>query len=94
MRPINLPPLRTPGDCRALQGGFAAMLAPAALSLISVTFHEPKERAKAFGVIGAISGGGAAVLLVVAALVVLALIRIGPSAAAEDHDAPTPVHFG
>ncbi len=46
---------------RALQGGFAAMLAPAALSLISVTFHEPKERAKAFGVIGAISGGGAAI---------------------------------
>ncbi|MGB7983236.1 MAG: MFS transporter [Candidatus Nanopelagicales bacterium] len=46
---------------RALQGAFAAMLAPAALSLISVTFHEPKERAKAFGVIGAISGGGAAI---------------------------------
>lgn len=46
---------------RALQGLFAALLAPAALSLITVTFHEPKERAKAFGVYGAISGGGAAV---------------------------------
>ena len=46
---------------RALQGGFAAMLAPAALALISVSFHDPKERAKAFGVIGAISGAGAAV---------------------------------
>jgi EmrB/QacA subfamily drug resistance transporter len=46
---------------RALQGSFAALLAPAALALISVTFHEPKERAKAFGVIGAISGGGAAI---------------------------------
>jgi EmrB/QacA subfamily drug resistance transporter len=46
---------------RALQGGFAAMLAPAALSLLTVTFHEPKERAKAFGVYGAISGGGAAI---------------------------------
>ena len=46
---------------RALQGGFAAMLAPAALSLITVTFHEPKERARAFGVYGAISGGGAAI---------------------------------
>ena len=46
---------------RALQGGFAAMLAPAALALITVSFHDPKERAKAFGVIGAISGAGAAV---------------------------------
>jgi EmrB/QacA subfamily drug resistance transporter len=45
---------------RGLQGVFAALLAPAALSLITVTFHEPKERAKAFGVYGAISGGGAA----------------------------------
>ena len=46
---------------RALQGGFGALLAPAALALITVTFHEPKERAKAFGVMGAISGGGAAI---------------------------------
>jgi EmrB/QacA subfamily drug resistance transporter len=46
---------------RALQGAFAALLAPAALSLITVTFHEPKERAKAFGVYGAVSGGGAAI---------------------------------
>ena len=44
---------------RALQGVFAALLAPAALSLISVTFTESKERARAFGVFGAISGGGA-----------------------------------
>jgi EmrB/QacA subfamily drug resistance transporter len=46
---------------RALQGVFAAMLAPAALSLVTVTFHAAKERAKAFAVFGAISGGGAAV---------------------------------
>ena len=46
---------------RALQGAFAALLAPAALSLITVTFHEAKERARAFGVYGAISGGGAAI---------------------------------
>lgn len=46
---------------RALQGGFAAFLAPAALSLVTVTFHDPKERAKAFGVYGAIAGGGAAI---------------------------------
>ncbi len=49
---------------RALQGVFAALLAPAALSLISVTFTESHERAKAFGVFGAISGGGAAIGLV------------------------------
>lgn len=46
---------------RALQGAFAALMAPAALALISVTFHRPAERAKAFGVMGAIAGGGAAV---------------------------------
>jgi len=49
---------------RGLQGVFAALLAPAALSLISVTFTESKERARAFGVFGAISGGGAAIGLV------------------------------
>lgn len=49
---------------RALQGMFAALLAPAALALITVTFTDSKERAKAFGVFGAISGGGAAIGLV------------------------------
>jgi EmrB/QacA subfamily drug resistance transporter len=49
---------------RALQGTFAAILAPAALSLITVTFTEVHERAKAFGVYGAIAGGGAAIGLV------------------------------
>lgn len=49
---------------RGLQGAFAALLAPAALSLISVTFTETKERATAFGVFGAISGGGAAIGLI------------------------------
>jgi len=49
---------------RALQGGFAALLAPAALSLLAVTFTDPKERARAFGVFGAISGGGAAIGLI------------------------------
>ena len=49
---------------RALQGAFGALLAPAALSLLTVTFTEPKERAKAFGVFGAISGGGAAIGLI------------------------------
>ena len=50
---------------RGLQGAFAALLAPAALSLITVTFVAPKERARAFGVFGAISGGGAAIGLIV-----------------------------
>lgn len=46
---------------RALQGAFGALLAPAALSLLTVMFSEGKERAKAFGIYGAISGAGAAV---------------------------------
>src|SRR3954447_14732438 len=50
---------------RALQGAFAALLAPPSLSLITVTFVAPKERARAFGVFGAISGGGAALGLIV-----------------------------
>jgi len=49
---------------RALQGAFGALLAPASLALISVTFTEVKERARAFGVYGAIAGGGAAIGLV------------------------------
>jgi EmrB/QacA subfamily drug resistance transporter len=49
---------------RALQGAFAAVMAPSALSLITVTFTEAKERARAFGVYGAISGGGAAIGLI------------------------------
>jgi EmrB/QacA subfamily drug resistance transporter len=49
---------------RALQGVFGALLAPAALSLLAVTFTDGKERAKAFGIFGAIAGGGAAVGLI------------------------------
>ena len=46
---------------RACQGVFAAMLAPAALSLLTTTFTDPKERGKAFGIYGSITGAGAAV---------------------------------
>jgi EmrB/QacA subfamily drug resistance transporter len=46
---------------RASQGVFAAMLAPAALSLLTTTFPDPKERGKAFGIYGSIAGAGAAV---------------------------------
>lgn len=49
---------------RALQGVFGAMLAPAALSLLAVMFTDAKERAKAFGIYGAIAGGGGAVGLI------------------------------
>jgi EmrB/QacA subfamily drug resistance transporter len=49
---------------RAVQGVFAALLAPAVLSLITTTFHETKERAKAFAVYGAISGTGGALGLI------------------------------
>lgn len=46
---------------RVGQGVFAALLAPAALSLLTVTFTERAERAKAFGIFSALSGAGAAV---------------------------------
>jgi EmrB/QacA subfamily drug resistance transporter len=46
---------------RGAQGAFGAMLAPAALSTLTVTFTNPAERGKAFGVFGAIAGAGGAV---------------------------------
>jgi EmrB/QacA subfamily drug resistance transporter len=46
---------------RAVQGVFAALLAPAILSLLTTTFTEPEERNKAFGVFGAIAGAGASI---------------------------------
>ncbi len=49
---------------RVLQGVFGALLAPAALSTLATTFTDPRERAKAFGVFGAVAGGGSAVGLV------------------------------
>ncbi len=46
---------------RAAQGVFAAALAPAALSLLNVTFTEPRERARAFATYGAVQGAGGAI---------------------------------
>ena len=46
---------------RALQGGFGALLAPASLALLTVLFTEARERARAFGVYGAIAAGGASI---------------------------------
>lgn len=45
---------------RAMQGTFAALLAPTALSLLAVSFREPRDRATAFAVYGSIAGSGAA----------------------------------
>jgi len=45
---------------RALQGAFGALLAPTALAVLTTTFTIPKERARAFGVFGAIAGAGGA----------------------------------
>jgi EmrB/QacA subfamily drug resistance transporter len=45
---------------RALQGLGAAMLAPAALSILTTTFAEGRERNVALGVWGAVSGSGGA----------------------------------
>jgi len=53
---------------RALQGVFAALLAPAALALLTTTFTDPRERGKAFGVFGAIVGAGAAIGLLAGGL--------------------------
>jgi EmrB/QacA subfamily drug resistance transporter len=53
---------------RALQGMFGALLAPAALSLLNTTFTDAKERAKAFGIFGAIAGAGGGIGLLLGGL--------------------------
>src|SRR5580700_4351884 len=50
---------------RAAQGAFGAVLAPAALSLLTTTFSHPDERRKAFGIYGGIATAGATVGLLV-----------------------------
>ena len=52
-------------SARAAQGAFAAVLAPAALSLLSTTFPHPDERGKAFGIYSGIATAGASVGLLV-----------------------------
>ncbi|HUR75333.1 MAG TPA: MFS transporter, partial [Sporichthya sp.] len=49
---------------RAAQGVFGALLAPAALALLSTTFVDTHERAKAFAVFGVVAGGGSALGLI------------------------------
>lgn len=53
---------------RGLQGLFAAMLAPAALALLTVTFAHGKDRATAFAVFGTVAGTGAAIGLLLGGL--------------------------
>src|SRR5437870_9885088 len=45
---------------RALQGLGAALVSPAALSILTTTFAEGRERNRALGIWGAVSGSGAA----------------------------------
>src|ERR1700694_2943456 len=42
---------------RALQGVFGALLAPSALSLLTVTFAGSADRDRAFGIYGGVAGG-------------------------------------
>jgi EmrB/QacA subfamily drug resistance transporter len=45
---------------RAVQGLFGALVAPAAIAMVAVTFTDPAERAKAFGAFGAIGAAAGA----------------------------------
>ncbi len=58
---------------RALQGMFGALLAPSALSLLTVTFADSPDRPKAFGIFGAVAGGGASVGLLLGGALTQAL---------------------
>ena len=55
-------------SARAVQGAFAALLAPTALSLLATTFTDPAERRRSFAVYGAVAGSGGAVGLVLGGL--------------------------
>src|SRR5438270_2321335 len=58
---------------RALQGLGAALLAPAALSILMTTFKEGRERNLALGIWGAVSGSGAAAGVLLGGALVSAL---------------------
>lgn len=55
------PNIATLLTARAVQGGFAALMAPAALGLITVIFTDLRELNKAFAVFGAVAGSSSAV---------------------------------
>ena len=58
---------------RAVQGLGAAILSPAALSIITTTFEEGSERNKALGIWGAMGGSGAAVGVLMGGILTKAL---------------------
>jgi EmrB/QacA subfamily drug resistance transporter len=58
---------------RTLQGAFGALLAPSALSLLTVTFADSPERAKAFGIFAAVATAGASVGLLLGGVLTDAL---------------------
>jgi EmrB/QacA subfamily drug resistance transporter len=58
---------------RTLQGAFGALLAPSALSLLTVTFADSPERAKAFGIFAAVATAGASVGLLLGGILTDAL---------------------
>ena len=58
---VNFPMLIS---ARAVQGAFAALLAPTSLSLLATTFTNADERRRSFAVYGAVAGSGGAVGLV------------------------------
>ena len=49
---------------RAVQGAFAALLAPAVLALTTIAFPGGRERARAFGLLGALAGADGVIGLV------------------------------
>ncbi|GAA4169225.1 MFS transporter [Gryllotalpicola koreensis] len=62
------PNISTLITARAFQGGFAAIMAPAALSLITVIFTDLKELNRAFAIFGAVAGSSSAVGLMLGGL--------------------------
>ncbi|HEY4269230.1 MAG TPA: MFS transporter [Galbitalea sp.] len=58
---------------RVIQGAFGALLSPTALAVLTTTFTIPKERARAFGVFGAIAGAGGAIGLLLGGILTQSL---------------------
>lgn len=58
---------------RACQGALAALLAPSALALLTTTFTDSKERAKAFGIYSAVVASGAGLGLIIGGALTSAL---------------------
>ena len=58
---------------RATQGVFGALLAPSALSLLTVTFAGTDDWSRAFGIFGAVAGGAGAIGLLLGGILTQAL---------------------